>query len=128
MAKTDEEIKELVTNSNSTTLLMKCGLKPHNYVTIEHKFQLLNAIWLHYTFFEVHAELQQFRKGFRETLQMEVLLSNYPEEIRALLVSSDNYKVTANGLLKMFTINYSEVEQDKDVWKKQLWLTGRDTL
>ena len=60
-------------------------------------------------FFEAHAELQQFKKGFRETLEMDVLVGNNPVEIRSLLVPSD-FRMTAKALLDLFTVNYSSDE------------------
>ena len=112
MTKTNDELEHLVACDEITEFIMKCGLNPSNYTTLQKKTELLNAIWLHFVFFGVHAELQQFRKGFRETLQMEVLLSQYPAEVRALLVPS-NYKMTARCLLDLFTINYSESENKR---------------
>ena len=51
-------------------------------------------------------------KGFRETLQMEMLMHHHPVEVRALLVPS-NYKMTARWLLDLFTINYSDSESQR---------------
>ena len=107
----------MIANNEIKELLEKCGLKPCNYNTVAKKAELLKAIWLHYVFFEAHAELQQFRKGFIETLQMEELLSLYPTEMRALLVPSD-HKITASHLLDLFTIDYSESEEERDLEDK----------
>ena len=92
--------------------LITCGVEPHNYIHSKKKVELINAIWLHFVFFEVHAELHQFKKGFRETLEMEMLISQHPNEIRALLVPSD-FKMTAGRLLDLFTINYSDSERKR---------------
>ena len=63
---------------------------------IDDKDPFIKAICLHYTYFLPHAELQQLQKGFRETLQMELLVCLYPDEIRALLVASSLYDVKAS--------------------------------
>ena len=55
---------------------------------------MLHCIWLHYVFFAVHAELDQLIKGIRETLQMELPICTYPEEVYLLLVPSSHLKVT----------------------------------
>ena len=112
MVKTSEELQQLVASNEITQLLVKCGLNTSNYTSFRKKAELLNAIWLYFVFFEAQVELQQFRKGFRETLQMEVLLSQYPLEIRALLVPS-NYKITARNLLDLFTVNFSDTETNR---------------
>ena len=104
MARNHDELQEVIDNNDQ--FLMACGLELSNF-TMERKPELMNALWLHFVFFEVHAELQQFKKGFRETLQMEVLLSQNPIEVRALLVPSE-YKIRAKDLFDLFTIDYSE--------------------
>ena len=40
----------------------------HHLVNDEH--HLVKCVWLHYIFFVLHAELEQLRKGLRETLQL----------------------------------------------------------
>ena len=54
-----------------------------------------------------HAELQQLQKGFSATLQMECLVCLYPDEIRALLVTS-LYDVKASFFHDHFVVQYSE--------------------
>ena len=99
----------MVSSNDVAELLIKCGINPSEYTTLSKKIELLNAIWLHFVFFEVHTELQQFKKGFRETLEMEVLVGQNPVEIRSLLVPSD-LSMTAKALLDLFTVNYSSDE------------------
>ena len=86
-----------------------CGYnKPSRNMTLDDKSTLINAIWLHYTFFNPHAELQQLRKGFRDTLQMELLICLYPDEVRCLLFPSTAFDVTSAFLLDSFVTHYSD--------------------
>ena len=86
-----------------------CGYsKPTRNMTIDDKSTLINAIWLHYTFFQPHAELQELRKGFQDTLQMELLVCLYPDDIRSLLCACTMYGVTAAFLLDSFVTHYSD--------------------
>ena len=66
-----------------------------------------------------HAELQQLKKGFRETLQMELLVCLHPDEIRALLVASSLYDVKAAFFHDHFVVSIlNKVRMDKQQ-KKQ---------
>ena len=86
----------------------ECGyVKPTQKVNIDDRSRIVKAIWLHYIFFLPLAELQQLRKGFRETLQMELLIIRYPEYVYSFLVPSPNFEVTAAFFLDCFAINYS---------------------
>ena len=69
---------------------------------------LTNAVWLHYTYFQPHAELQQLRKGFRDTLQMELLICIYPDDVRCLLFASTLFDVTTTFLNHSFITQYSD--------------------
>ena len=86
-----------------------CGYtKPATNIVIDDKDPFIKAIWLHYAYFLPHAELQQLQKGFRETLQMELLVCLHPDEIRALLVASSLYDVKASFFHDHFIVQYSE--------------------
>ena len=86
-----------------------CGYnKPSNQISIDDRETFIKAIWLHYPHFLPHSELQQLQKGFGETLQMEILVCLYPEEIRALLVSSSLYEVKSSFFHDHFVVQYSE--------------------
>ena len=131
MTKSSEELKYLVSSDAITEFLLRCGLNPSKYMTITKKPELLKAIWLHFIFFEVHAELQQFKKGFRETLQMNIMICHNPMEMRALLVPAD-HKMTAKSLLDLFTVNYSEDDskrclEDQVVTHWRRYIVGLET-
>ena len=66
-----------------------CGYsKPSTQLQMSDREKLVTAIWLHYVFFVPHAEIVQLRKGLRETLQLDALISAYPNEVYHLLVLS----------------------------------------
>ena len=106
MVSSDTELKQLL-DEQIFDFRFNCGYsKPTRNMTIDDKSML--SIWLHYTFFQPHAELQQLRKGFRDTLQMELLVCLYPDEIRSLLCACTMYDVTAAFLLDSFVTHYSD--------------------
>ena len=55
-----------------------------------------------------HVELIQLRKGLRETLQLEALISVYHKEVHGFLVASSSFEVTPDFLTDSFVIHYSE--------------------
>ena len=101
----DAELKQLLDEEQFDFRLTN---KPMRNINIDDKSTLLNAIWLHYTFFQPHAELQQLRKGFRDTLQMELLICLHPDEVRSLLCACTVFDVTAAFLLDSFVTHYSD--------------------
>ena len=72
------------------------------------KDEFLHAVWLHYVFFQPHAELVQLRSGFWETLQVELLACAHSKELRAFLAYSQSFNVSVSCLQEMFAIRYSE--------------------
>ena len=68
-------------------------------MSLDDKSSFINAIWLHYTFFQPHAELQQLQKGFRDTLQMELLICLHSDDVRSHLLPSWMFDVTPAFLL-----------------------------
>ena len=60
-----------------------------------------------YVLFSPHAELEQLRTGFLETLQVERLLCLHDDKMRALLAYSPLFDVTVEYLLDAFVIRYS---------------------
>ena len=85
-----------------------CGYsKPSSQLTLEDRQKLVHAVWLHYVFFSVHAELAQFRKGLYETLRFEELVSSHPKVIHSFLVSSPSYDISASFLIDSFAVCYS---------------------
>lgn len=75
---------------------------------IEEKDEIIRCVWLHHVLFHPHAELEQLRRGIRETLQMELLCCLHPNDIRGLLASTSAYDVTSDYLCDAFAIHYSE--------------------
>lgn len=52
--------------------------------------------------------LLQLQKGFRNTLQMELLICLHPDDVRSLLVPSTLFNVTLMFLLESFIVHYPE--------------------
>lgn len=87
----------------------ECGyLKPTCQIELADKDQLIKCVWLHYIFFVPHAELEQLRKGLRETLQLELLVCLHPREVWSLLVASSDFEVSPEFFLDSFAIVYSD--------------------
>lgn len=113
MVSSDAELKQLL-DEEEFDFRFNCGYnKPTRNMTLDDKSTLINAIWLHYTFFQPHAELQQLRKGFRDTLQMELLICLYPDEVRSLLCACTEFDVTATLILDSFVTHYSNSGTNK---------------
>ena len=75
---------------------------------ISEKENIIRTIWLHYVFFRPHCELEQLCKGFRETLQVELLVCLHPEKIHGVLATSTSYEITPEFFLEEFAIHYSD--------------------
>ena len=58
--------------------------------------------------FVAYAELEQLKKGFHETLQMELLVALHPREMRSFLAASSNHDITPDSLLGSFVVCYSD--------------------
>ena len=54
------------------------------------------------------AELEQLRKGFRETLQLELLICKYSDDVWWLLASSSSFDCTVEHLTDAFAVTYSD--------------------
>ena len=86
----------------------ECGYsKPSSQLKLADQQKLVHAVWLHYVFFSIHAELAQFRKGLYETLQFEALVNSHPKVIHSFLVSSPSYDISASFLIDCFAVGYS---------------------
>lgn len=84
-----------------------CGYnKPTARIAMEDKQELLHCIWLHFVLFQPHAELEQMRKGMYQTLQFELLMIRYPDEVWGLLAASNQFEVTPEYLCDTFAIQY----------------------
>lgn len=75
--------------------------------TINDKENIVRTVWLHFVLFQPHAELAQLRKGLCNTLQFELLIIQYPQEMRAVLAASDIFDVTAKILRDSFVVEFS---------------------
>jgi len=86
----------------------QCGYaKPAALMTLEDRDCMIRAVWLHYVLYQSHAELEQLRKGFHSTLQVQHLMQSYPKEMRIVLVASNTFTVTPQFLCDAFVVQYS---------------------
>lgn len=107
----------------------ECGYsKPTSKILLSDKDKIVKAVWLHYVYFIPHAELEQLRKGLRETLQLERLMCLYPEKMYYFLASSSNFDVTASYLLDSFVIVYSEQGCNKRTSEEAVILSWTDYI
>ena len=97
-----------------------CGLpfldgytKPITRIQLCDKNELLKTVWLHFVFFQPHAELTQLRDGFRNTLDMEHVCIVYPHAVRALLLASKAFDVNADTLLELLVAQFSHQGSNK---------------
>ena len=60
-----------------------------------------------------HAEVKQFQKGPRDTLQMKIPLCVHSEEMHSLLVPSGSFDVTAEFFLDQVIVRYSDEGSNK---------------
>ena len=85
-----------------------CGyIKPTISLDISDKEEFIQAIWLHHVFFLPHAELKQLRKGFRETLQVEILACTDGELLHAVFASTQAFEPAARHLIDQIIVSYS---------------------
>ncbi len=109
--------------------IFECGYsKLVSSVDITCKEEIIKCIWLHYAFFAIHAELQQLRKGIRETLQMELPICMYPNEVHSLLVPSSSLKITTYFFLDEVIIDYSDHGSNKRTFEEAVILHWSDYI
>ena len=93
--------------ANDYSFRFDCGFnKPVSTISFADTPMFLKSVWLHFIFYSVLGELEQFKEGFRETLQMEHLIQEYPEMIRSLLVFKKN-ELTAGYIQDLFHVQFS---------------------
>ena len=112
---------------NQLSMRFDCGFtKPIQKFELSDKDPLIKAIWLHYVYFLPHSELEQLRKGLRETLQLETLFCLYSDEMFSLLVASSDFNVTPQFLLDSFAISYSDPGSNKRTAEESVMLHWHD--
>ena len=127
-ASTTAELQSLL-QENDYDFRFNCGYsKPTPRIDISEKEELIRVVWLHYIFFLPHAELEQLRKGLRETLQVDVLCCLHPENVWSLLAASSAFEVTAKFFLESFIINYSDQGSNKRTLEEALVLHWTDFI
>ena len=72
--------------------------------------------------------LEQLRKGIRETLQMEIPLCLYPNEVHSLLVPAPSLEVTASFFLDEVITVYSAEGSNKRTAEEAVLLHWSDYI
>ena len=107
-ANTTEELRSLL-SEDTFDFRFTCGYnKPTQQIELKDKHDVLRSIWLHHVLYHPHAELEQLRGGFCQTLQVNTLICLYEKEFRALLAHSTIFDVTVSYLQDSFAIKYSD--------------------
>ena len=131
------QVQEATTSEELQTFFEKedydfrfdCGYtKQTNQIVISDRDLFVKAIWLHYVFFLPHAELEQLRKGMRETLQLELVAILHPHEIRSFLVASSAFNVTSTFLLDSLVVHYSEQGSNKRTEEEAIMMNWSDYI
>ena len=105
---TDDELQSFF-RDHSCEFLYTCGYTKATYqIKVKDVDQLIKCVWLHFVKFQPHVELEQLRRGLRNTLGMDALLTTHPECVWGMLVASDMFEITPDYLIESFVIIYSE--------------------
>ena len=103
-----DELKSVFSKDNFD-FLIACGYtKATSLVKMTDVQQLVKAVWLHFVKFNIRVELEELRKGLRETLEFHKVVSTYPDCVWKFLVSSTTYNLTSSYLQSVFVIIYSD--------------------
>lgn len=106
-----------------------CGhIKPTTAMSIDDKAEFIRSIWLHHIFFMPHAELEQMRKGFRETLQIELLVCLHGELIHSVLASTKAFDPTPKHLIDEVVVTYSPERPNKRTQEEAVMLFWSDCV
>ncbi len=86
--------------TESSIFDFRVGIQYLNSCRVElgDKEEMIHSIWLHHVLFQPYAELEQMRKGFHDTLQVELLCLTHGEEVRELLAHSTMFEVSVDHL------------------------------
>lgn len=107
-ATTTEELRSLINGSDEFDFRFACGYtKPTQRMNLLDSNEMVRSVWLHHVLYSPHAELEQLRKGFLQTLRMQVLVSLHDDGVRALLAYSTLFDVTLEYLQDSFVFDYS---------------------
>lgn len=125
-ANSSQRIRELL-EEEEFDFRFDCGYtKPTCQIELSDREEIIKCLWLHYVFFRPHAELEQLKRGLRETLQLEALVDMHPEEMRSFLVASADFDITADYLLDSFIILYSQQGDNKRTAEEAVIMNWND--
>lgn len=126
--KTTDELRSIL-GKDEYDFRFDCGYtKPTNQIEISDRDDFVKSIWLHFTFFLPHAELEQLRKGLRETLQLELVAILHPSELKSFLVASCAFDVTPAYLLDALVVRYSDQGSNKRTEEEAVMVNWSDYI
>ncbi len=105
---TTDQLRSLLATDDFNFLFYYGYSKSTVNAMLEDKEDIIRSVWLHFVFFHPHAELEQLRKGFRESLQVELLICQYSDEAWRLLASSSSFDITVDHIADSFAVAYSD--------------------
>ena len=106
MAAADEAALQNCLSHDDFSFLFDCGCACPLHMT--NRDEVLEAVWLHATYFSIQAELSQLRAGLTEVLNFSQLLSASQAAVLKLLSAAERHEVTMDQLLELFVPRFSE--------------------
>ena len=125
---TAEELRAMI-GTDDYDFRFDCGYaKPTSQLEITDRDKVVKCVWLHYIFFLPHAELEQLKKGFRETLEMELVVLLHPSEMRSFLAASSDFDITPSSLLDSLVVCYSDQGSNKRTAEEAIMINWSDYI
>ena len=106
MAAADEAALRNCLSRDDDSFIFNCGCACPLHMS--NREEVLEAVWLHLTYFSIQAELSQLRAGLTEVLNFSQLLSTSPAAVFKLLSAAERQEVTMDQLLELFVPHFSE--------------------
>jgi len=94
--------------------------KPPHQIQLNDKEEFAHSIWLRHVLFSPYAELEQLRKGFQETLQIQLLVCVHGEEVRATFGLFHLVQRNVGYLQNAFAIQYSDNGSNKQTQEEAI--------
>ena len=107
-ASTEDGLQQVLESNNFDFLFTSGYSKPTCRVRLQDKDKLVKAVWLHNVLFHPRSELEQLKRGIRDTLEMDLLIAMHHDSIWSLLASSTTFDVTSDYLSDVFVVMYSD--------------------
>ena len=124
--KSTDDLRDLLANDQYNFRFEYGHTKPIHQMDLNDATALVKAVWLHVVFCTPHVELLQLQKGFRETLQMKLLVCRYSAEVHSMLAGSSKFEITPDYLLDSLVIMYSPQGSNKRTSEEAIILNWTD--